>query len=619
MLTELEFVSWCEMNNISKETMNYINNNIRHAHPARLVGGGEDNLSGRYPSKKMGVTIQWESGKVEGPAVLMFENDEDVLEYYEQPNKIKLDYEDGNGRPRATLYTPDFFVIRKDSAGWEEWKNESEYLKVSKVQKWKFEKDKEGEWRCPQGERFAKDWGLTFKVCSSSIINWNLHRNYTFLDDYLRRKELLNVSKDCLDQIKQAIFQEPGISLKILIEYSTDYHFTTDDIYVSIILGNIFVNLNDAALAEPESIKVFLHKEHAEMFMNLINCDKAMNSPSIISFEVGTKILWDNYIWEIINTGDTTVSLISEGKYNEVSRELFNKLLNDGKIVGEKIGEFNNDPIIDIITAASHEDYKVANYRLKYVKIYLEQGSKAFQLKGEPNLRKVRDWVRKFREAEKLFGNGYVGVLPNDKNKGNKIPRFGREVIDLMNTYIKEDYETMIQKNKSVVYGAFKEACEKKGYIPPSLATFCKRIEERPKDEQTRKRQGKRAEYQLKTFYWELERTTPRHGDFPFNIAHLDHTELDIELVCSRTGKILGKPYLSLLIDAFSRKVLAYYLSFDSPSYRSCLMVFRDCVKRCNRLPQQIVVDNGKEFHSVILRQENRHRFFYRAFAWWPS
>ena len=22
---------------------------------------------------------------------------------------------------------------------------------------------------------------------------------------------------------------------------------------------------------------------------------------------------------------------------------------------------------------------------------------------------------------------------------------------------------------------------------------------------------------------------------------------------------------------------------------------------------------------SMILRQENRHRFFYRAFAWWPS
>jgi len=207
--------------------------------------------------------------------------------------------------------------------------------------------------------------------------------------------------------------------------------------------------------------------------------------------------------------------------------------------------------------------------------------------------------VSKFRESEKLFGNGYVGLLPNDKNKGNKESRFGKEVVDLMDTYIKEEYETMIQKNKSVVYGAFKSACEKKGYIPPSLATFCKRIEKRPKDEQTRERKGKRAEYQLKTFYWELERTTPRHGDFPFNIAHLDHTELDIELVCSRTDKNLGRPYLSLLIDAFSRKVLAFYISFDSPSYRSCLMVFRDCVRRFNRLPQQIVVDNGKEFHSV--------------------
>jgi putative transposase len=40
-------------------------------------------------------------------------------------------------------------------------------------------------------------------------------------------------------------------------------------------------------------------------------------------------------------------------------------------------------------------------------------------------------------------------------------------------------------------------------------------------------------------------------------------------------------------------------LSFEQPSYRSCMMVFRNCVRRFNRLPQQIVVDNGREFRSI--------------------
>jgi len=48
------------------------------------------------------------------------------------------------------------------------------------------------------------------------------------------------------------------------------------------------------------------------------------------------------------------------------------------------------------------------------------------------------------------------------------------------------------------------------------------------------------AAYGLEPPYLELELTTPRHGDRPFHICHIDDTELDIELVCSHTGQNLG-------------------------------------------------------------------------------
>ncbi|MEK5147947.1 TnsA endonuclease N-terminal domain-containing protein [Psychrobacillus sp. FSL K6-4615] len=599
MLSEVEFLSWCERNNITKKTQEYINSNIRFAPPARSVGGGRKSTSGKYPSKKMGVTIQWESGKVEGPAVLMMENEEKVLEYYDQPNKINISYVNGSGRNRGVLYTPDFFVIRKNGAGWEEWKNEDDLLAISKRQPWKYIKDESGNWRCPPGEKFAKKLGLEFKVCTSNRINWNLHRNYVFLDDYLRKINNLEGNMDCLDEIKEVIFEEPGITLKNLIDKSTSHEFSADDVYIFVINNLIYVDLNEAALAEPDSVRVFLHEEHAKMFSNLISCNSDLFSPKKITIQVGTKFLWDNYIWKIINIGASSYSFISDGTYNEITRELFEKLLNEGKIIFETTDQVDNNSLIDLIVEASEEDYKEANYRLIHVKTYLEIGSKEYKKKKEPNLRRVRDWVGKFRKAEKLFGNGYVGLLPNHKAKGNSQNRFSIEVTSLMDHYIKEEYETLVQKNKTLVYGSFKNACEEKGYIAPSLATFCSYINNRPIEEQVRKRKGRRATYQKETFYWELERTTPRHGDFPFNICHLDHTELDIELLCSQTGKNLGRPHLSLMIDAFSRRVLAFYLSFESPSYRSCLMVFRDCVRRYNRLPQQIVVDNGREFHSI--------------------
>ncbi len=72
-----------------------------------------------------------------------------------------------------------------------------------------------------------------------------------------------------------------------------------------------------------------------------------------------------------------------------------------------------------------------------------------------------------------------------------------------------------------------------------------------------------------------------------------------IELICSRTATPLGRPWATFLMDAYSRRLLAFYLTFDPPSYRSCMMVIRECVRRHTRFPQTIVVDGGKEFAST--------------------
>src|SRR5260221_708830 len=94
-----------------------------------------------------------------------------------------------------------------------------------------------------------------------------------------------------------------------------------------------------------------------------------------------------------------------------------------------------------------------------------------------------------------------------------------------------------------------------------------------------------------------------RHGNYAWGLAHIDHTELDLALCDSRTGQVLGKCWLTLLILAFHRRIAAYYLTFDPPSYRSCMMTLRLCVKRYGRLPTALVVDGGPEFQSVYLEQ----------------
>jgi putative transposase len=121
MLTDEEFAVWCQQNKIGPE-MEAAIARIRSSRPSRRVQGGASNVSGRYPSVKMGFTIQFESQHVELWAIYVMERDKEVLEYYDQPTRIQLHYHARSGRKISPWHTPDFLVIRWDGVSFEEWK-----------------------------------------------------------------------------------------------------------------------------------------------------------------------------------------------------------------------------------------------------------------------------------------------------------------------------------------------------------------------------------------------------------------------------------------------------------------------------------------------------------------
>ena len=96
MLTNNEFYTWCRVNAIAPSAEAYIQR-IRTSQPVRKVRSGKSNVTGRYPSVKMGRTIQFESQHVELWAIYAMERDDDVLEYYDQPARIQLHYTSRSG------------------------------------------------------------------------------------------------------------------------------------------------------------------------------------------------------------------------------------------------------------------------------------------------------------------------------------------------------------------------------------------------------------------------------------------------------------------------------------------------------------------------------------------
>jgi putative transposase len=316
-----------------------------------------------------------------------------------------------------------------------------------------------------------------------------------------------------------------------------------DDVYLLIASGELYVDLAAAVIVEPERVRVFANREAAIMYRQA--CLDRQTSGAADQASANS---------------------------SQAHSETFH-----------------------LLATASERDLKVANQRFDLVKRHLAGDTSAPSVPA----RTIRLWVARYRFAREQYGNGYVGLLPRTAERGNRTCRLPDDSRGLLTEFVTKDYESLKQKTRVASWAALKRTCDEKGIVAPSYVTFCLAVRERPAFDQTLKRQGRRAAYAHAPFYFQLQATTPRHGDRPFEIGHIDHTELDVEVVCSHTGRPLGRPWMTIFTDAFSRRGLSLYLTFDAPSYRSCMMILRECVRRHGRLPQIIVIDGGPEFQST--------------------
>lgn len=103
----------------------------------------------------------------------------------------------------------------------------------------------------------------------------------------------------------------------------------------------------------------------------------------------------------------------------------------------------------------------------------------------------------------------------------------------------------------------------------------------------------------------------------PLEWVEIDHAKLDFFVVDGKDGFVLGRPWITYMIDKYSGYPLGFYISFNEPSYLSVMYCLYHAI--CPKdyahekypkikntwsaygIPETLVVDNGKEFHSVSL------------------
>ncbi|MCG5104529.1 TnsA endonuclease N-terminal domain-containing protein, partial [Oceanobacillus sp. APA_J-5(13-2)] len=457
MMSEKEFEQWARKLNLTDEAKNEIQR-VRKSPPARRLGGGRHNVSGRYSSKKMGVTIQFESHKVELPAIYMMEFNDNVLEYYDQPPRIKIYYYHSkmNNKKMAYLKTADYFVIEKDRAYWVEWKTEEELIRKSQENPERFFKEN-SQWVFSPGKNYAKEFNLDFLLRSSAEINWKLQRNLEFLEDYIIKEYI--PSRPRILRIEELILANPGLTLLELIQQA-DTHFSADNVYALIAQNRIYIDLYNDVITEPENVKLYLNKEQCQGFSIIEKSIRKRTKTNKIELKSGNRILWGDTSWIILNYDQSNKKVfllsINDNKTVELPIEIFESYISEGYIHGidnEKIDK--NNKLKKMISEASEKDLKVANQKYEIVLKYLNG------LEPELNVteRTLRNWIKKYKDAEKIYGSGYLGLLPKTKQRGNRGSRLSNETKNLMDSMISESYETIKLKTAKAVYREFLVKC----------------------------------------------------------------------------------------------------------------------------------------------------------------
>lgn len=142
------------------------------------------------------------------------ERDDDVLEYYDQPTRIQLQYRASSGRKTTQWHTPDFFVIRQNKAGFEEWKPVTALDTLTVTMPERYQRETSGSWRCPPGESAAQVHGLFYRVRTSTEVHPLVLQNLKFLQDFWIHPYEVSPGQEA--QVLTLVTTAPGISIRQL-------------------------------------------------------------------------------------------------------------------------------------------------------------------------------------------------------------------------------------------------------------------------------------------------------------------------------------------------------------------------------------------------------------------
>lgn len=256
--------------------------------------------------------------------------------------------------------------------------------------------------------------------------------------------------------------------------------------------------------------------------------------------------------------------------------------------------------------------------------------------KNDISVRTIKRYLAAYKKAENikersgvegLVPRNGIGYLNRSDNKtlnifSPKNPSIILDTIDvrinsvyipIIEDVISREYLTTKQVSKKNIYDSICIKCFIKNINPPKMITIYKLLDRINPQLKSRFRNSKEAA----AIYDDIERGfSNQDAMYPLHIVEIDHTQLDMDIMDINTGYVIGRPWITMGIDVYSRMVWCMYISFEPPSINRVRKAIENGVfikdnKKYDTnnkwdifgIPNTIFLDNGTDFTSAEVKR----------------
>lgn len=322
-----------------------------------------------------------------------------------------------------------------------------------------------------------------------------------------------------------------------------------------------------------------------------------------INLSIGTKIFYNEEKYLILNYLDFE-SIIIENIENK-----------EKKIV--KIQDLQNDDKKDFlyVGSISEKEWNEAKLRLKIIEPLIFKKRKKEEVielaeKSDLHVSTIYRWLRQYENSTLLSS-----LIPKKSLRGGKgKTRINEKVELVIKKTIEEQYLNKQKLTARQVYNEIKRKCHNSNIPAPHENTIRNRIKKISNKRKLETRESRRTADRQ---YRNTDGVFPE-GTYPLDVIQIDHTPMDIIIVDEEYREPIGRPYLTIAIDVYSRMVMGYYISLEAPSYFSVSQCLANMLLEKEKylreykvegnwniwgIPREIHLDNAQEFKGYELQR----------------